>query len=60
VGGLLTIGVALVQELSGEAAIERERAAQVAECSCPPNVNQRANAFLLTADRRFKGINRCC
>ena len=60
VAGLLGLGVALVQELSGQAAIERERIVQVAECTCPPNSNPRANAFLISADRRFNGINRCC
>ncbi len=60
VAGLVGLGVAMVQELSGQAAIERERAVVVAECTCPPNTNPRANAFLLSTDRRFKGINRCC
>ena len=60
VAGLLGLGVALVQELSGQAAIERERIVQVAECTCPPSTNPRANAFLISADRRFNGVNRCC
>jgi carbon starvation protein len=60
VAGILGLSVTLIQELSGEAAIERERAAQIAACTCPRDTNPRANAFLLTADRRFNGINRCC
>jgi carbon starvation protein len=60
VAGILGLGVTLIHELSGEAAIERERIAQVAECSCPRDTNPRANAFLLSSDRRFNGINRCC
>jgi carbon starvation protein len=60
VAGMLAIGAALLQELSGEAAIERERTIQQTECSCPPNTNPRANAFLLSAERRFSTPNRCC
>lgn len=60
VAGILGLSVALIQELSGQAAIEREKTVQMAECTCPPNTNPRANAFLLSADRRFNGINRCC
>ncbi len=60
VAGLVSVGVALLQELSGQAAVEREHAVQVRECSCPPTVNPRANAFLLSADRRLSGVNRCC
>jgi hypothetical protein len=57
---MLAIGAALLQELSGEAAVERERTIQQTECSCPPNTNPRANAFLLSAERRFSTPNRCC
>jgi carbon starvation protein len=60
VAGMLAIGATLLQELSGEAAIERERTIQQAECSCPRNTNPRANAFLLSAERRFATPNRCC
>jgi carbon starvation protein len=60
VAGMLAIGATLLQELSGEAAIERERTIQQAECSCPRNTNPRANAFLLSAERRFSTPNRCC
>jgi hypothetical protein len=57
---MLAIGATLLQELSGEAAIERERTIQQMECSCPRNTNPRANAFLLSAERRFNTPNRCC
>jgi hypothetical protein len=60
VAGMLALGAALLQELSGEAAIERERTLQQAECSCPRGSNPRANAFLLSAERRFQSPNRCC
>jgi carbon starvation protein len=60
VAGMLAIGAALLQELSGQAAIEREHTIQQAECSCPRNLNPRANAFLLSANRRFSTPNRCC
>jgi carbon starvation protein len=60
VAGMLALGAALLQELSGEAAIERERTLQQAECSCPRGTNPRANAFLLSAERRFQSPNRCC
>ena len=60
VAGMLALGATLFQELSGEAAIERERAIQQVECSCPRNTNPRANAFLLSAERRFSTPNRCC
>lgn len=60
VAGILGLGVALIQEISGQAAVERERLIQQEECSCPVNANPRANAFLLTANKRFNGVNRCC
>ena len=61
VAGLLALGASLLQELSGEAAIERERNLQQTECNCPEGrLSPRANAFLLTAERRFRTPNRCC
>jgi carbon starvation protein len=61
VAGLLAISASLLQELSGEAAIERERTLQQTECNCPDTrLNPRANAFMLTAERRFRTPNRCC
>ena len=60
VAGMVGLGLALIQELSGQAAVERERMVQQAQCECPPNTNPRANAFLLSSKRRFEGVNRCC
>ena len=60
VAGMVGLGLALIQELSGEAAVERERLVQQTRCECPPNTNPRANAFLLSSKRRFEGVNRCC
>ncbi len=58
--GVVALGAALAQELSGEAAVERERAAQASQCLCESPARARSNAFLLTAERRFKGVQRCC
>ena len=60
VAGIVGLGLALIQELSGQAAVERERIVQQTQCECPPNTNPRANAFLLSSKRRFEGVNRCC
>ena len=56
----VALGCALAQELSGEAAVERERNVQAAQCLCLSPARTRSNAFLLTAERRFKGVQRCC
>jgi len=57
----VALGCALAQELSGEAAVERERQVQAQECVCEITpAKGRANAFLLTSERRFKGVQRCC
>jgi len=60
VAGIVGLGLKLIQELSGQAAVERERVVQQARCECPPKTNPRANAFLLSTKRRFEGVNRCC
>jgi carbon starvation protein len=60
VAGIVGLGLTLIQELSGQAAVERERVVQQARCECPPKTNPRANAFLLSTKRRFEGVNRCC
>jgi carbon starvation protein len=58
----VALSCALAQELSGEAAVERERAALASECACqnPSPARTRSNAFLLHSERRFQGIQRCC
>ena len=70
----VALGCALLQELSGDAAIEREiRLAQAtqttasedsANCDCTTSSSSdratRRNAFLLTTERRFSGVTKCC
>lgn len=66
--GLLALGVALAREWSGETAIDRAQAAQ-ATCECHSDTAQsqslnakarRQKAWLAVAEKRFKGVNRCC
>ena len=52
-------GALLLKELSGEAAIERERAAQACECAKDP-AKARRNVFLSATERQFRSPNRCC
>ena len=59
--GALALGFTLLKELSGEAAIDRERAAcECAAQSPDTKPNPRKNVFLTATEHRFKGINRCC
>lgn len=58
--GMVALGCALAQELSGEAAIERERTTQAEQCLCESPAKSRSNAFLLSSAHRFNGIRRCC
>jgi carbon starvation protein len=58
--GIVTLSCALAHELSGEAAVERERQIQAAQCVCASPAKVRSNAFLLSAERRFQGVQRCC
>ncbi len=62
--GAIALGFTLLKELSGEAAIDRERAlAQACECAAQsPDAkpSPRKNVFLTATEHRFKGINRCC
>jgi carbon starvation protein len=67
--GMVALGCALAQELSGEAAITRESNTLLSSettldpeshCQCPTPARARANAFLLTSEQRFNGIRRCC
>ena len=60
--GALALGFTLLKEVSGEAAIDRERD-RAAACACaapdaPPG--PRRNVFLTATEHRFRGINRCC
>jgi carbon starvation protein len=57
--GAIALGALLVKELSGEAAIERERTAQACECAKDP-AKARRNVFLSATERQFRSPNRCC
>jgi carbon starvation protein len=69
--GVAALAFALTKELSGEAELERAEAA--AHCACrPAEANGRADrngiqarqaavqVYLEVAEKRFKGIKRCC
>jgi hypothetical protein len=60
--GLIALGLVALKEISGEADIDRERAAQIALCECqkPETPRTRQNVYLTTTERRFNGIRRCC
>ena len=60
--GAIALGFTLLKELSGEAAIDRERdRTQACECAAPSTKpSPRKNVFLTATEHRFKGINRCC
>ena len=57
--GAIAIGALLIKELSGEAAIDRERVAQACECAKDP-AKARRNVFLSATERQFRSPNRCC
>ncbi|MCE9610806.1 MAG: carbon starvation protein A [Chthoniobacter sp.] len=57
--GALALGALLLKEVSGEAAIERERTAQVCACAKDP-ATPRRNVFLSATERQFRSPNRCC
>lgn len=59
--GIIAFGLTLLREISGQAAVDRElQRSDVCSCAEKDQPVARRNAFLLTADRRFNGINRCC
>jgi carbon starvation protein len=57
--GAVALGALLLKELSGEAAIERERQAQICECAKDPG-KARRNVYLSATERQFRTPNRCC
>jgi len=63
IAGIAALSFTLLKELSGEAAIDRERT-QLQACECAPSPDMkpspRRNVFLTATEHRFKGINRCC
>ena len=69
VAGVAALTLALAKELSGEAEMDRVRqAATRCECEpgktgCPAEMNAsqaEARVYLAVAERRFKGVKRCC
>jgi carbon starvation protein len=72
VAGVAALTFALAKELSGEAEMDRTRqAAMLCECErgtagCPAELNASqarqadARVYLAVAERRFKGVKRCC
>jgi carbon starvation protein len=72
VAGMAALTLALAKELSGEAEMDRAReAATLCECEygktgCPAELNASAlrqadaRVYLAMAERRFKGVKRCC
>lgn len=57
--GIVALSALMLKELSGEAAIERERQSQVCECAKEPT-KARRNVYLSVTERQFKSPNRCC
>ncbi|MHA3775275.1 carbon starvation CstA family protein [Verrucomicrobiota bacterium sgz303538] len=60
--GLIAFALALLKEVSGQAAIEREQATpEMCQCAEQQSPKQaRRNAFLLSTEKRFNSVNRCC
>jgi len=60
--GAIALGFTLLKEVSGEAAIDRERdRAAACECAAPETKpGPRRNVFLTATVQRFRGVNRCC
>jgi carbon starvation protein len=56
--GILAVGCALAKELSGEAQMARAQA-HVCECH-QEQTKTTAQIYVETAEKRFKGVNRCC
>jgi carbon starvation protein len=64
--GVATLGLALIKEVSGQGAMEREAAtvaaAEARECECDQATPARGrrNVYLSVTDRQFRTPNRCC
>jgi hypothetical protein len=59
--GAVALGIAMLEELSGEAAISREQAAaEACDGARAHTARGRQNAYLTATNRRFTGIRRCC
>jgi carbon starvation protein len=62
IAGLAALGFTLLKEVSGEAAVDRERAlAETCVCQTPEQKPAaRRNVFLTATEHRFKNVSRCC
>lgn len=72
VAGVVTLGLSLAKELSGEAQLERaQNQAQVCECrhAAPDSIDaqshrgseeQRQRLYVEVTEQRFNGVRRCC
>ncbi len=61
VASLITLGFALLRELSGEAKVDRIERAQCACAHHPEGAKgARSSAYVQAAEERYQGINRCC
>jgi carbon starvation protein len=59
--GAVTLGMTLLKELSGQAAVEREQAtAEACDCAHAQSPRGRQNVYLSAVERRFTGVTRCC
>ncbi len=56
--GLIALAFAILRELSGETAMERERLEAAKVCECGSAEHQQL--YIAITTRRFKGVNRCC
>jgi carbon starvation protein len=57
VGSIVTLAIALLREVSGEAKVDR--IAEEQACACAPE-HTRSGAYMKAAEQRYNGINRCC
>jgi carbon starvation protein len=59
--GVISIGLLLLREISGEAAVARQQAvAEACDCQQAQTLRGRGNVYLTATARRFTGVNRCC
>ena len=65
--GLVALGCTLAREISGQSAIDREKARQeIAACECKTPDGERKqgslrrNVYLSVSDRKFRSVDRCC
>jgi carbon starvation protein len=61
-GGVVAVGFALLKELSGEAHVDREKAAAICGCGTEGGREKKRDVriYLAATERRFTGVRRCC